>query len=99
MIVNIPEDLPISMVSFPPTSIPEWNSEDENFLLMVFDIESSFIHDNGVLPLFQNDDLKLRASIKSIAKAYYFSIMKEWMEINCLPITSGKDASKIVSDS
>jgi hypothetical protein len=66
---------------------------------MVFDFGSSLVHDNGVLLLFHKDDLKLRANIIGFAKAYHFKILKEWMGINCLPITSTRDASKIVSDS
>jgi hypothetical protein len=99
MIVNIPDGLPIPMVSSPPTSVPEWNSEDKNFLPILFALGSSLVHDNGVLLLFHKDDLKLRASIRGFAKAYHFSIMKKWTGINRLPITSTRDASKTVSDS
>jgi hypothetical protein len=48
MIVDIPEGLPIPMVSSPPTSVLEWNSEDKNFLPLVFDFGSSL-----VLPLLR----------------------------------------------
>jgi hypothetical protein len=99
MIVDIPEGLPIPMVSSPPTFVPEWNSNDKNFLAMVFDFGGSFVHDNGVLLLFHKDDLKLRADIRGFAKAYHFKILKEWTGINRLPLTSAKDASKTVSDS
>ena len=98
MIVDIPEGLPVHMVPF-PTSILKWNSEDENFLLMVIDFESSLMHDNEVLLLFYKDNLKLRADIRGSAKAYQFKILKEWIGINRLPITSTKDASKVVSSS
>jgi hypothetical protein len=115
MIVDIPEDLPVPMVSSPPTSVPDWNSEHKSFLSMVFDIGGSLVHDiggslvhdiggslvhdNGMLLLFHKDDLKLRADIRGYSKAYNFSILKEWTEINYLPITSGRDASKTVSGS
>jgi hypothetical protein len=99
MIVDIPEGLPVSMVSSPPTFVPEWNSDDKNFMAMVFDFGSSFVHDNGVLLLFHKDDLKLRADIRGSAKAYHFKILKEWTGINRLPLTSARDASKTVSDS
>jgi hypothetical protein len=56
MIVDIPEGLPVPMVSSPPTSVQEWNSDDKNFLAMVFDFGSSLVHDNGVLLLFYKDD-------------------------------------------
>jgi hypothetical protein len=78
MIVDIPEGLPVPMVSSPPTSVRGWNSTDKNFLPMVFDFGSSLVHDNGALLFFHKDDLKLRADIRGFAKAYHFSILKEW---------------------
>jgi hypothetical protein len=65
------------MVSSPPTFVLKWNSEDENFLLMVFDFGNSLVHNNGVLLLFHKDDLKLRADIRGFAKAYHFKILKK----------------------
>jgi hypothetical protein len=99
MIVDIPEGLPVPIVSSPPTSVPVWNSADVNFLPLVFDFGSSLVHDNGAFLLFHKDDLKLRADIRGYAKAYHFSIFKEWTGINRLPITSPRDASKTVSGS
>jgi hypothetical protein len=97
MIVDILEGLPIPMVSSPPTPVPRWNSVDKNFLPMVFDLGSSLVHNNGALLLFHKDDLKLRADIRGFAKAYHFSILKEWTGINRLPITSAMNASKTMS--
>jgi hypothetical protein len=97
MIVDIPEGLPVPMVSSPPTSVPGWNSADKNFLPLVFDFGSSLVHDNGVLLLFHKDDLKFKADIRGFANAYHFKILKEWMGINRLPLTSSRDASKTVS--
>jgi hypothetical protein len=99
MIVDIPEGLPVPIVSSPPTSIPMWNSADESFLLLVFDFGSSLVHGNGALLLFHKDDLKLRADIRGYANAYHFKILKEWTGINRLPLTSARDASKTVSGS
>jgi hypothetical protein len=99
MIVDIPKGLPVSMVSSPPTSVLGWNSVDKNFLPMVFDFGSSLAYDNGALLLFHKDDLKLRVNIRGFAKAYHFSILKEWTGINRLPITNARDASKTVSGS
>jgi hypothetical protein len=99
MTVDIPKGLPVPMVSSPPTSIPEWNSIDKNFLPMVFDFGGSLVHDNGVLLFFHKDDLKLRVDIRGFERAYHFKILKEWTGINHLPITSARDASKTVSGS
>ena len=87
------------MVSSPPTSFPKWNFDDKNFLAMVFDFGSSLVHDSGVLHLFHKNGLKLKADIRGFTKAYHFKILKEWMGIKRLPITSARDASKIVRDS
>ena len=99
MIVDIPKGRPVSMVSTSFTSVLEWNSEDGNFLAMVFDMGSSLVHDNGVLVLFYKDDLKLKANIRGLAKAYYFKILKKWLGINRLAMTSARDASKTISGS
>jgi hypothetical protein len=99
MIVDIPEGLPVPMVSSPPTSIPGWNSANPNFLPLLFDFGSSLVHDNGALLFFHKDDLKLKADIKGSTKAYHFSNLKEWTETNRLPITSTREASKTVSSS
>jgi hypothetical protein len=99
MIVDILEGLLVPMVSSPPTSIPEWNSNDKNLLALLFDFGSSLVHDNGVLLFFHKDALKLRADIRGFVKAYHVKIMKEWTGINRLPLTSARDASKTVSDS
>jgi hypothetical protein len=99
MIVDIPEGLPISRVSSPHISVPEWNLEDKNFLPIVFDFGSFLVHDNGALLHFHKDDLKLRADIRGYAKAYHFKILKEWMGISRLPLTSARNALKTVSGS
>jgi hypothetical protein len=49
MIVDIPKGLPVSMVSFPPTFVLEWNTMVKNFLPVVFDFGKSLVHDIGVL--------------------------------------------------
>jgi hypothetical protein len=99
MIVDIPEGLPILIVSSPPTSVPVWNSANESFLPLVFDFGSSLIQDNGALLLFHKDDLKLRADIRGYANAYHFKILKERTGINQLPFTSARDSSKTVTGS
>jgi hypothetical protein len=99
MIVDIPEGRPVPMVSSPPTFVPGWNSADKNFLSQVFDFGSSLVHDNGALLLFYKDDLKFMADIRGFANAYHFKILKEWMGINWLLLTSARDASKTVSGS
>ena len=98
MILDILEGLPIPMVSSPPTFVLVWNSKDVNFLPISFALGSTLVHDSGVLLFFHKDDLKLRASIRGFAKAYNFSMLKEWTGINCLPITSARNTSKSVRD-
>ena len=99
MVVDVPESLPVPMVSSPSTAVPAWNSIDVSFLQMVFAMGSSLVHDNGVLLLFHKDDLQLRADLRGFANAYHWKIFKEWTGINRLPLTSARDASKTVSDS
>ena len=53
----------------------------------------------GLLLFFHKDDMKLRTDIRGYSKAYYFKILKVWIEINHLLITSTKDVSKTMSGS
>ena len=99
MIVDIPEDLSISMVFSPPSLVPKQNTMVKNFLSMVFDFGSSLVYDNEVLLFFHLDQLQLRADIKGYMKTYHFSLLMEWTRINRLPITSGRDSSKTISES
>ena len=99
MLVDISKGLLIPMVSSPRTAVPEWNANDVNILAMVFVMGSSLVHENGVLLLFHNDDLQLRANIRGSASAYHWKIFKEWIGINHLPLTCARDASKTVSSS
>ena len=98
ILVDFPKGLPVSFVSSPPTAIPQWNTDDVSFLAMVFAMGSSLVHDNEVLLLFHKDNLQLRADIRGSANAYHWRILKEWTGINCLPLTSTRDASKTISD-
>ena len=63
----------------------------------VFEIASGLVHDNGVLILFHPDDLQMRVDIRGCLKAHHFSLFKEFMGVNCLPLTSARNVSKTVS--
>ena len=97
MLVDFLKGLPVPLVSSPPTAISEWNTYDVSFMMMVFAMGSSLVHDNGMLLLFHKDDFQLRADIRGSANAYHWKILKEWTSINRLPLTSTRDASKTVS--
>ena len=55
--MEVPEGLPVSMVSNPTSSVPEWNKLPERFVEMFFEFASGLVHDNGMLLLFHPDDL------------------------------------------
>ena len=99
MILDIPEGLPVPMVSDPASSILEWNKLPERFVETIFEFASGLVHDNGVLLLFHPDDLQMKADIRGYLKAYYFLLFKEFMGVNCLQLTSARNASKTVSES
>jgi hypothetical protein len=99
MVVDIPEDLPVPTVTSPGSSIPEWNKLPDRFVETVFEIASGLVHDNGVLLLFHPDHLQMKADIRGCLKPYNFSLFKEIMGVNRLPLTSARNASKTVSES
>ena len=99
MIMDVPEGLPVPMVSDPASSVPEWNKLPERFVETVFEFASGLVHDNGVLLLFHPDDLQMKADIRGCLKAYQFSLFKEFMGVNRLQLTSARNPSKTVSES
>ena len=99
MIMDVPEGLPVPMVSDPASSIHEWNKLPERFVETIFEFASGLVHDNGVLLLFHPDDLQMKADIRGCLKAYHFSLFKEFMGVNRLQLTSARNASKTVNES
>ena len=97
MIMDIPKGLPIPSMASPTSFVPEWNKLPDRFVETIFEIASGLVHDNGVLLLFHSDDLQMRADIQDCLKAYHFSLFKEFMGVNRLPLTSARNASKTVS--
>ena len=63
MIIDIPEDLPLLMVAFLASSVPEWNRLPDRFVKTVFEIASGLVHDNGMLLLFHLDDHQMMVNI------------------------------------
>ena len=57
MIMDVPEDLLVPMVSDPASFVPEWNELPEKFVETIFEFASRLVHDNGVLLFFHPDDL------------------------------------------
>ena len=57
MIMDVPEGLPVPMVSDPASSVLVWNKLPKRFVETVFEFASRLVHDNGVLLLFYLDDL------------------------------------------
>ena len=97
MIMDIPEGLPVPTVASPTSSVPEWNKLPDRFVKTIFEIASGLVHDNKVLLLIHLDDLQMRADIRGCLKAYHFSLFKEFVGVNRLPLTSARNASKTVS--
>ena len=57
MIMDIPESLPVPMVSNHASSVLKWKKLPERFVEMIFEFASGLVHDSGVLLLFHLDDL------------------------------------------
>ena len=95
MIMDIPEGLPVPTVSSPASSVPEWNKLPDRYVETVFEFASGLVHDNGVLLLFHPDDLRMRADIRGCLKPYHFSLFKEFMGVNHLPLTNARNASNV----
>ena len=99
MIMDVPEGLPVPMVSDPASSILEWNKLPERFVETIFEFASGLVHDNGMFLLFHPNDFQMKADIRGCLKAYHFSLFKEFELIHRLQLISAKNASKTMSES
>jgi hypothetical protein len=97
MLVDIPEDLAILEVSNPDGSIPAWNKLALAFLDTIFDFTNIHIHNNGALLVIHADAVKIKTNLKCYLKAEHFKVFKEWMGINLLRLTCGREPSKTLA--
>ena len=97
ILADIPEGLPVPGISNPPTSIPTWNQEADEWLHPIFDFADNHLHDDGAIILFHPFRMTTKAMIIGYCECFGFQVRKEWWGMNRLHLTSPINPSVTVS--
>ena len=88
ILADLPEGLPVPGISNPPSSIPAWNREPEDWFQTIFDFADHHLQDDGAIILFHPSRMSTKSIILGCCSTYGFSVRKEWLGINRLHLTS-----------
>lgn len=99
IIVDIPENLPVPLVSNPPTVIPPWNSREKDYVYDIFYFASLYLQNDGALCIIYNNDQALATEILEEASATKFVLYKDWWGFNELGLTSPTNPGNLVISS
>lgn len=69
---NVPENLPIPMVSTNSSNIPPWNRRVDNYIVAIFDFVKKFLASNGVMLMCHSTNFKLFKEVRSYLESYAF---------------------------
>jgi hypothetical protein len=97
ILADIPEGLPVPGISNPPTSIPTWNQEADEWLQPIFDFADNHLHDDGAIILFHPFRMTTKAMILGYCECFGFHVRKEWWGMNRLHLTSPINQNVTVS--
>ncbi len=65
VIVDIPKNLHVPMVSTKPSNIPPWNRKVDEYIVAIFDFVQKFLASSNFVLLFHLDDLKVMKEVSS----------------------------------
>jgi len=72
ILVNVPRNLHVPMVSMNFSDIPPWNWKVDDYIEAVFDFVEKFLAFNGVMILCNLNDLKVLKEVRSYLESYGF---------------------------
>ena len=80
ILADLPEGHHVPRISNPPSSIPAWNIEFEDWFQTIFDFADHHLQDDGVIILFHPFRLSTKSIILGYCSTYGFAVCKEWWE-------------------
>ena len=97
IIADLPEGLPVPGISNPPSYVPAWNRESEDWFQTIFDFADHHLQDDGAIILFHPFRMSTKSSILGYCSTYGFAVRKEWWGMNKLHLTSPINPALTVS--
>ncbi len=98
VVADIPDGLPMSNISVPPSHVPIWNVlNQEEVIEPIFEFASEYVHDDGAILLFHPENGKVKEFTLEHADMYGFCLLDSWMGVNELKLSSYKKSKHWVS--
>ncbi len=96
LIVEVPSNLPIPLISKHTSNVPFWNSHIENYVYGVFSFANKYFYLDDAIDVFHDDDPRVLKEIKSYLEGNRYEIWSKWAVINTLPPMSNELWGKMV---
>jgi hypothetical protein len=97
IIVDVPEDLPVPIVSDPTDVVPLWNQSADSLLEAVFVFAEDYLQDDGAIMVIHPFQVGAKSTIPGYCVEYGFETRKEWLCMNRLHLCSPLNRTLIVS--
>jgi hypothetical protein len=86
LITKFPYNLLIPLVSKHTINVPFWNREIDNYVYGVFGFANKYLHADGAIVVFNDDDPRVLKEIKSYLEGNGYEIWSRWAIINVLQL-------------
>ena len=97
IIVDVPEDLPISTMSEPADAVPSWNQSANSLLEAVFVFAEDYLQDDGAMIVIHLFEVDTKSPILGYCIEYNFETRKEWLCMNRLHLYSPLNRTLVAS--
>ena len=76
IIADVPENLPVPMVS--SSTVPEWNMRSEGYFEYLFWFAATNLHDDAIFLVIHPHDLVLLLDLQNWAYTIEFELFRDW---------------------
>ncbi len=97
LIVEVPSNLPIPLVSKHTSNVPFWSWHIENYVYGIFGFVNKYLYLDDVVVVFHDDDPRVLKEIKSYIEGNRYAIWSKWVVINIVPWMNSELWGKMVS--
>jgi hypothetical protein len=97
IIVDVPKDLPIPIVSEPADVVPPWNQSADSLLEAIFVFAKDYLQDDGAMIVIHPFQVDAKSTILGYCVEYGFETRKEWLCMNRLHLYSPLNRTLTVS--
>jgi hypothetical protein len=97
IIVDVPEDLLVPIVSDPADVVPPFNQSAESLLEVVFVFTNDYLQNDGAIIVIYPFQVDAKSTILEYCVEYDFETRKEWLCMNCFHLCSPLNITSTVS--